>query len=42
MGKNAIVICMDGHGVCDVLDAIIATGESTLYANVMIQKGVVV
>ena len=108
MGKNAIVIRMDGHGVCDVLDAIlqlflldtyvekpvnlmqvipgdnvetpiwneyekiinkydergkkaigqierfafyeeaktayaiIATGESALYANVMIQKGVVV
>ena len=108
MGKNAIVIRMDGHGVCDVLDAIlqlfpldtyvekpvnlmqvmqgdhvetpiwneyekiinkydergkkaigqierfafyeeaktayaiIATGESALYANVMLQKGVVV
>lgn len=108
MGKNAIVIRMDGHGVCDVLDAIlqlfpldtyvekpvnlmqvmqgdnvetpiwneyekiiskydergkkaigqierfafyeeaktayaiIATGESALYANVMIQKGVVI
>lgn len=108
MGKEAIVIRMDGHGVCDVLDAIlqlfpldtyvekpvnlmqvmqgdnvetpigkeykkiiskydergemavgqierfafyeeaktayaiIATGESALYANVMIQKGVVV
>ena len=23
MGKNAIVIRMDGHGVCDVLDAIL-------------------
>lgn len=108
MGKDAIVIRMDGHGVCDVLDAIlqlfpldtyvekpvnlmqvmpgdnvetpiwneyeeiiskydergnkaigqierfafyeeaktayaiIATGESALYANVMLQKGVVV
>ncbi len=108
MGKNAIVIRMDGHGACDVLDtilqvfpldtyvekpvnlmqvmpgdtvetpiwdeyaaivaandergaeaignierfafyeetkkayAIIATGESALYANVMLQKGVVV
>ena len=108
MGKDAIVIRMDGHGVCDILDAIlqlfpldtyvekpvnlmqvipgdnvvtpiwnkyeeiiskydergknaigqierfafyeeaktayaiIATGESALYANVMIQKGVVV
>jgi len=108
MGKNAIVIRMDGHGVCEVLDAIlqlfpldtyvekpvnlmqvmqgdnvetpiwseyekiiskydergskaigqierfafyeeaktayaiIATGESALYANVMLQKGVVV
>ena len=108
VGKNAIVIRMDGHGVCDVLDAIlqlfpldtyvekpvnlmqvmqgdhvetpiwneyekiinkydergkkaigqierfafyeeaktayaiIATGESALYANVMLQKGVVV
>ena len=108
MGKDAIVILMDGHGVCDVLDAIlqlfpldtyvekpvnlmqvmpgdnvetpiwnkyeeivskydergnkaigqierfafyeeaktayaiIATGESALYANVMLQKGVVV
>ena len=108
MGKNAIVIRMDGHGVCDVLDAIlqlfpldtyvekpvnlmqvipgdnvetpiwneyekiinkydergkkaigqierfafyeeaktayaiIATGESALYENVMLQKGVVV
>ena len=107
MGKNAIVIRMDGHGACDVLEAIlkvfpldtyvekpvnlmqvmpgdtvetpiwdeyaklvadaddrgaeaigqierfafyeeakkayaiIATGESTLYANVMLQKGVV-
>lgn len=107
IGKNAIVIRMDGHGACDVLDAIlqlfpldtyvekpvnlmqvvpgdnvetpiwdeyekivaandgrndiigqierfafyeeakkayavIATGESALYANVMLQKGVVV
>lgn len=71
IGKNAIVVRMDGHGACDVLEAIlqvfpldtyvekpvkrftfyeeaknayavIATGESALYANVMLQKGVVV
>ncbi len=41
MGKNAIVIRMDGHGACDVLDAILATGEKALYANVMLQKGVI-
>ena len=84
MGKDAIVIRCDGHGVPELLDAIlevfpldtykeivekhdkrggdaighierfafydeakkvyaiIATGESALYANIMLQKGVVV
>ena len=85
MGKDAIVIRCDGHGVPEILDvgkvetpiwdtykeivkkhddrgeaaignierfafydeaktayAIIATGESAIYANVMLQKGVVV
>ena len=41
MGKDAIVIRMDGHGTTEILDAIIATGESALYANIMLQKGVV-
>ena len=48
MGKDAIVIRMDGHGVPEILDAILqvfpldtATGEGALYANIMLQKGVV-
>ena len=64
MGKDAIVIRCDGHGVPEILDAIlkaignierfafydeaktayaiIATSEKALYANIMLQKGVVV
>ena len=84
MGKDAIVIRMDGHGIPEILDAIlqvfpldtyvdkpvnlmevmpgdtveierfafyeeakkayaiIASGETALYANIMLQKGVVV
>ena len=77
MGKDAIVVRCDGHGVPELLDAIltvipldsyvekpvtlmevmpgdpvktpiwdtyciIATGEKAVYANVMLQKGVVI
>ena len=56
MGKNCKVIRADGHGVPELLDAIltlefyeqaktayaiIATGEKAVYANIMLQKGVV-
>lgn len=65
VGKNAKVIRADGHGVPELLDAvlallpldaverfafyekakdaylIIATGETAIYANILLQKGVV-
>ena len=33
MGKNAIVIRMDGHGVCDVLEAILQVFPLDTYIN---------